>query len=80
MTTDSEVQSQPQDNPSVIRVKLWKEFKRNGQVFVEPNSERVVDVDPLDYENFYEERIDRNGKEVKSTMSKIGFKYEKVTE
>ena len=77
---DSEVQNLQATLSQPIRVKIWKEFKRGGQVFVEPNSERVIDVDPLDYEAFYEGGVDRSGKEVKSAMSKIGFKYEKVTE
>ena len=45
---------------------------------VEPGSEREVDVDPKDWENFYESRVDRNGKEVTPSMRKIGFRYEKI--
>lgn len=60
----------------LYEVKIWKTFKKNGKEYVQDGSERVVTVNELDYDSFYTSTKGKDGKESKTVMEKLGFKFE----
>ena len=75
-TTDSEALNsihQP------IKVKLWKEFKKNGRVYKDEGSERIQLIDPQLFEEHYK-GIVINGKEQEPIIHKLGFRFEVIKE
>ena len=77
--TDSEATSQPFQAEQPIKVKLWKEFKRGGRIYKDETSERIQLIDPQLFEEHYK-GIVVEGVEQESVISKLGFKFEVISE
>jgi hypothetical protein len=67
----------PKGKKGHYEIKIWKEFKKAGKVYKIEESERTVDVSEFDYDAFYT-TPKKGGKEEKTVMEKLGFKFEIV--